>query len=108
MNVTIIRTNGATEQHEIAGRSVLSQICKLIGADCTDTVNLRGGLVMFVDDNGYETRAEERPYGVELVPVRARKAVNEQATKLYHSVCRPGVTHQIVGDVAIVHDAHLA
>ena len=31
------------------------------------------------------------------------KAVAD-ATALYHGVCHPGTTHQIVGDVAIVHE----
>jgi len=67
-------------------------------------VNLRDGRVMLVDDNGYETEAVPRDFGVELVCKRARKPLNQAATRLYHSVCRPGTTHQIVGDVAIVWD----
>lgn len=108
MKVEILRTSGATEQHEVNRSSVISEIEKLIGAGCLDTVNLRDGRIMFVDDNGYETRSEPRPFGVELVPVKARKPVNPQATALYHSICVPGTTHQVVGDVAIVRDEDLA
>jgi len=34
--------------------------------------------------------------------------MSEKATALYHSVCLPGTTHQIVGDVAIAIDAEFA
>lgn len=86
----IIRVNGAEEQ--IEGRLRITQIEQLINAQCLDTVNLRDGRVMLVDDNGI---AKGLP-------------VNPEATKLYHSVCRPGVTHQICGDVAVVFDSDFA
>lgn len=44
----------------------------------------------------------------ELKCIRARKPVNAKATELYHAVCKPGTTHQIVGDVAIVNDEDFA
>ncbi len=79
-------------------------------------MNLRDGRVMLVDDNGYDV--EEVDLGLKpgpaggqpmqtyrRVPIRARKPVNEAATRIYHGVCKPGTTHQIVGDVAIVRDA---
>jgi hypothetical protein len=31
--------------------------------------------------------------------------VNLEATKLYHSVCIPGTTHQILGDVFVSPDS---
>lgn len=106
MNVTIIRTSGAQEQHNVRAAEVITEIEKLIGAGCLDTVNLRDGRVMFVDDNGYETETVTKAPGhFELRPVKARKPVNPEATKLYHSICRPGTTHQVVGDVALVRDA---
>lgn len=90
MNVTIIRTSGAQEQHEVLHKSgAIRAIRKLIGADCLDSVNLRDGRVMLVDDTGM---LDGRP-------------VNPEATKRYHAVCRPGTVHQIYGDVAIVLDA---
>jgi len=60
----------------------------LIGAAGLDTINLRDGRVMFVDDLGFD---KDKP-------------VNLQATEIYHSVCRPGTTWQIRGDVIVVHD----
>jgi hypothetical protein len=36
------------------------------------------------------------------------KPLNAEATKLYHSVCRPGTTNTIHGDVALVLDADFA
>lgn len=105
MKVTIIRTSGANEEHDVARRETIDAIQKLIGAGMTDTVNLRDGRVMFVDDNGYETETVDHGGGrIELRCTKARKPVNQEATKLYHGICKPGTTHQIVGDVAIVRD----
>jgi len=86
------------------------EIARLIDARTLDLVNLRDGRVMLVDDDGYEVEVQERdpPPGFavafERVPVRAAKPVNPIATGLYHAICHPGTTHQIVGDVAIVRD----
>lgn len=100
MKVELIYTDGRREEKDLA----FAAIAPAIGAQFLDTVNLRDGRVMLVDDNGYETRCEPREFGVELVPVLARKPLNPAATRIYHAVCRPGTTHQIVGDVAIVLD----
>lgn len=60
---------------------------------------------MAVDDFGWETEETDHGNGhIKLRPVRARKPVNEKATELYHAICVPGTTHQIVGDMAIMHD----
>lgn len=109
MNVTIIRTSGATEEHDLPRSGAIGEIEKLIGAALLDQVNLRDGRVMFVDDNGYESETVDHGGGrFELRHTIARKPVNPEATKLYHGVCRPGTTHQIVGDVAIVFDRDFA
>lgn len=109
MNVTVIRTSGAQEQHQVSKAQAFAQIEKLICASACDTVNLRDGRVMIVDDNGYETETVNNGGGhFELKPTKARKPVNAEATRLYHSICKPGSTHQIVGDVAIVLDADFA
>lgn len=80
------------EVHEV-GRHILLDWCRrMIGADIIDTVNLRDGRVMLVDDDGHQ----------KFLPV------NERATELYHSVCKPGTTHKIVGDVAICLDEDFA
>ena len=89
MNVTIIRTSGTREQHDIPRHSAIREIRKLIGAECLDTVNLRNGDVLLVDDTGM---VDGRP-------------VNPEATKLYHGVCRAGTVHCIHGDVAVARDA---
>lgn len=104
MRVLVIRTNGREEIHEIACALAVSTINRLIGADTFDVVNLRDGRVMLVDETGWETRAETRPYGVEIIPVTPRKPINPRATALYQSICLPGTTHQIAGDVAIALD----
>jgi hypothetical protein len=83
----VIRTTGTEEAFE--GRLNIAAIESAINAHCLDTVNLRDGRVMLVDDDGVE---KDLP-------------INLTATALYHSVCRPGTTHQIRGDVAVVHDA---
>lgn len=82
----IIRADGREE--EIVGEADINAIASSIGASCLDTVNLRDGWVMLVDDNGHSKGLP----------------VNPKATQLYWSVCRPGTTNHIVGDVAVVYD----
>ena len=112
MNIHIIRTDGTEDRVN----RPFNEVGKLIGCSITGTVNLRDGRVMLVDDMGYETTlvdhgVQQTRLGLanvtERKPVRARKPINAKATALYHSVCRPGTTHQIVGDVAIVVDAEV-
>lgn len=86
----IIRTSGTEET--IEGRATIAAVEKAIGASILDTVNLRDGRVMLVDDNG----------------ISKNLPVNQVATGLYHSVCRRGTTHQIRGDVAVVYDNEFA
>lgn len=104
--VEILRTNGQREEHAIPhrGSDLLHWIYGRIGAELTDTVNLRDGRVMIVDDRGYETDTIDHGTHIELKCTKPLKPVNAAATQIYHSVCRPGTTHQIVGDVAITLD----
>ena len=117
MTVQIIRTNGTEEIHTIEGepRFAFRAIGTLIGAETLDVVNLRDGRVMLVDDDGYDIELVDHGPGpgpgglmhafrIERKCVRAKKPVNPEATRLYHAICHPGVTHEIVGDVAIVRD----
>jgi len=85
----VIRADGAIEI--LDGPKTTREIAALIGAQDSglDAVNLRNGMVMLVDDLGYDK---------ELNP-------NAIATALYHKICVPGTTHQILGDVVIVPDA---
>jgi len=111
----VIRTDGHEEVVPFPakkGMTRLDAMKQALGFDTFDFIalNRRGrgpvDLVMVVDDQGYETRTEDHGGDhFELVPVQARKPVNPRATELYHAVCLPGTTHQIVGDVAILHDA---
>lgn len=94
MTVTILRVSGIEETHELPRFRAIENICRLIGARTLDVVGLRDGRVMLVDDEGH-VRADRPP-------------VNPKATALYHGVCRPGTTHQIVGDVAIAIDEDFA
>ena len=99
MEAKVIRCNGAIEQHKILAKTPHTRMVvakQLIGAQAIDTVVLtrKEGMadeVMLVDDQGHWKKLPE----------------NEEATRLYHGVCRPGTTHQIRGDVVIVHDADL-
>ena len=70
MKVTVIRTDGTKEEHEIQYRSSFDLLYKLAGCDTfdivnlrdgrvIDIVNLRDGRVMLVDDHGYECEAIE-------------------------------------------------
>lgn len=88
----VIRTDGSRERQSVPRSHLLQKIYQSIGCDCGDVVNLRDGRVMIVDDIGH----------------KKGKPVNPEATNLYHGVCRPGTTHQIVGDVAIATDADFA
>jgi hypothetical protein len=116
LTVLILRTDGREEAHEVQRADVFRVIERLIDAAALDTVNLRDGRVMFVDDFGYETELVDhgpdpaRGYNsvVERKCVKARKPINAAATALYHGVCLPGTTHRIVGDVAIARDADFA
>lgn len=100
MKVRVIRVSGEEEEHEfplVSGRRALEKIYELIDCKTIDVVTLtfhsgQPSLVMVVDDEGY---AKEKP-------------VNPKATQLYHQRCKPGVTHQIVGDVALVNDSVFA
>ena len=88
-HVEIIHANGAREHREYAhGPGLIDWVAGLIEAEVLDTVNLRDGRVMLVDDLGHSKGA----------------ALNPEATKLYHSVCRPGTTHQIRGAVVVALD----
>lgn len=90
MKVRVLRTNGTEETHHVP-RGSIEAIRQLLGCETIDTVNLRDGHVMAIDDVG-------------LVDGKPR---NEAATSLYHSVTRPG-DHFIAGDAAIVLDADFA
>jgi hypothetical protein len=87
--VVILRADGREEEHHVGKHILLGFIQRMIGADMLDTVNLRDGRVMLVDDTG-------------LVDGKPR---NEAATKLYLAVCRPGTDAYIAGDVAVAVDA---
>lgn len=100
MRVHIIRTSGAEEHIDADWESIAVHI----GAEVMDSVSLRDGRRMFVNDAGWDVVAVETSMGTDLVPIAPRLPVNEKATALYLRVCKPGTTHRIVGDVAIVED----
>ena len=90
--VTLIKTNGEESVHEMPKLSMqkMYELANLDNFhDCFDTVNLRDGRIMMVDDGGH----------------RKQRPVNQKATELYHAVCIPGTTHQIRGSVVICNDA---
>jgi hypothetical protein len=93
----VIRADGTEESYnsDDHGRPTIERIEKLIGANYLDTVNLRRihpNLMMMVDDNY----------------ANSGRPVNAKATKLYHSICKPGTTWEICGDVALVNDEDYA
>ena len=128
MKVVVIRTTGETEAHTVVS-DYIGKVAELIGAATIDTVNIfkapqnRGmyGMrmpVMVIDDHGYDVEVishgpgKMEIGGVEIDaafreerrPTRALKPENARATELYHSICKPGTDHKIVGDVAIIDD----
>lgn len=107
----LIRASGATVN--LSEPLTAPEIAALIGADIMDSVTLHhlGSAplyVMCINDRGYECATKRTEINgatqVELRPLRALLPVNHEATRLYHLNCRPGITHQIVGDVVIVPD----
>lgn len=87
MNRRILRVDGTEEA--ITKPLHINALAKLIGTEILDSVNLRKGMVMLVDDLGYKKNLP----------------VNNAATFLYHSISRPGVEWKILGDVVIVPDS---
>jgi hypothetical protein len=53
LTVEIIRVDGTHETAAVDRGNWLNQIEQLIRASCVDSVDLRDGRVMFVDDLGY-------------------------------------------------------
>jgi hypothetical protein len=88
VTVEIIRDNGTHEAAAVYRANWLTQIEELIGASCLDSVDLRDGRIMFVDDLGYSRGLSD----------------NAEATGLYHRACKLGTTHRIKGDVVIGRD----
>jgi hypothetical protein len=115
--VLVLRVDGTQETHQQPVDDVFKWATKAIGAvgKGLDLVNLRDGRVMLVDGYGYEVEEQvqeptpDDPFThIRIVPTKARRPVNAEATRLYLATCRPGTTHQIVGDVAIVNDNDFA
>lgn len=94
MNIEVLRVNGTREKHVIPKLNAIRAIHKLIGCEGGDSVNLRDGRVMCVDDTGLLTG----------------KPVNKQATELYHSIYPLAAKSRqpICGDVAIAVDEDFA
>jgi hypothetical protein len=112
----LIKTDGT--ETDLPEPINMDQILALISARTPCTVNLRSMghplHVMVLDDDGWETELvnqgpdENGVRHLGLRSVRAKKPVNAKATELYHQQCRPGTSHQIVGDVVIVPDEDFA
>lgn len=107
----LLRTDG-TSQDLPMGLS-WNALKELLGAETFDIVALHHlGIplhVMLVDDAGYEV--EEIRHSAthfERRPTRALKPLNVEATRLYHLNCKPGTTHEIVGDVIVMPDSDFA
>jgi hypothetical protein len=86
----LIRTDGTTLDLP-TGRSI-KELSVMINADILDTVSLHHMgqplHVMILDDLGHDKGLP----------------VNPEATKLYWANCKPGTTHNILGDVIVVPD----
>jgi hypothetical protein len=85
---TLIRTSG--EQHEFTRTLTMEEIRQLIDALVLDSVNLKDGHVLMIDDNG----------------IQAQKPVNGGATFIYQKMKHS--TNKIHGDAVIVWDADYA
>ncbi|MEQ1871707.1 MAG: DUF3846 domain-containing protein [Vicinamibacterales bacterium] len=86
--VEVMRASGAHERYELPFEALFEWCRRTIGADTLDTVTLHDGQLMLVDDDGF----------AKCLPV------NDAATALYASRCRPDFAPVIVGDVVIVEE----
>ncbi len=107
----LLRTDG--RQELMPEKPSIPRFIVALGYTTFDTVLIGRtsgtDLVMFVDDLGWESEAIDFGDGrIELRPTKARHPVNPTATALYHAICKPGTTHEIVGNVAIAHDGDFA
>jgi hypothetical protein len=76
--VEIIRVDGTRETAAVDEGNWLKEIEELIGADCLDSVDLRDGRTMFVDDLGY---SKGLSHNTEATPSTTRSASLEQRTE---------------------------
>lgn len=83
MQREILKADGTSTL--LAAPTTFERVCEALGNAIPFTVRLPDGWVMIGDDNA----------------IAKRLPVNEAATKLYHSVCKPGTTHQIRGNVVV-------
>jgi hypothetical protein len=90
--VRFLKVNG-TEFTRVTNEPLLANIKRVIDAEILDTVNLRDGTVMLLDDNGIRT-----------------KPVNPAATEIYRSIYprARSAGRNIHGDVAIAKDSDFA
>lgn len=104
MKFQLIKTDGTELWLDLPARRFFREASTLIGAELFDKVNLRDGRTMWVDDGGWNTETITKGNYINIVCTTPRKPINPKATALYHSVCRPGTTHKIAGDVLITND----
>lgn len=83
----ILRADGTTEP--LAAPAGLDAFNRATDEAIPFTVHLLDGWVMLGDDNGI---AKGLP-------------VNEAATAIYHSICKPGTTRKVHGDVLVTVEA---
>jgi len=106
MQVQIIRTDGREETLDLPLDKVFAEIERLINATALDTLSLRDGRVMLVDDT--KITLIEQVSGVVSISGLKLKPVNQKATALYRRERVAAERHRINGDVAIVRDADFA
>jgi hypothetical protein len=109
----LIRADGTEQEFDTPQH--YSKIGPLIGAEVTDTVNLRHMgeplHVMIVNDAQYKVAdVQHSPSHFERVALAPLPGMveNVKATALYHANCQPGTTHKILGDVYVCPDDDFA
>lgn len=103
----VVRADGS--EAVVRTKPTLPALREAIGAETLEFVRIGKldgtDLVMAIDDRGYDSEmVEVAPGHFKLNPVKANKPPNAKASNFYWWICRPGTTHQIVGDVALFHD----
>lgn len=84
MHRFILKTTG--DRVEVPQPLEYDDAADLLGATLLDVVNLGDGRLLLVDESGHPKGLPDNP----------------EATRLYWTVCRPGVTHRVAGDVLVV------
>ena len=104
LTVRILRIDGEEESHILTGgpAGAMKTIAAMIGAANLDTINLRDGRVMIVDDDGYEVELVD--HGPGDGAMGGKPGVHFD-TRIERRCVRAKKTRQQRGDPPLLHGA---